>query len=160
MKKINRKHISELLKIVNEGSFFKLIALEVCEIDIGYARVEMLLDERHMNTFGGIHGGVYASVIDTAAFWSVYCDLPEDVGCVSLDLQVHDLAYVKTGKIIAEGKRIKAGRTICLADVKLTHESGKIIAAGTSKLLVTKDLQSVSALASNLGIAQMPSKFI
>jgi hypothetical protein len=44
----------------------------------------MGIEKKHMNPFGGIPGGVYASAIDTAAYWSAYCDLPEEKGLVSI----------------------------------------------------------------------------
>ena len=72
--KINPEHIKVLIKLINRGPYFELLSMEVREIGIGYSVVEVNLDKKHMNPFGAIHGGVYSSIIDTAAYWSAYCE--------------------------------------------------------------------------------------
>lgn len=159
-KVINPEHIEQLLKLVNDGAYFKLVSLTVCEVTPGHSRVEIELGEKHKNTFGGLHGGVFATIVDTAAFWSVYCDVPEEAGHVSLDLRVDDLSTINYGKIIAEGRRIKAGKSVCLSDVTLKHESGKLLAHGVSKLMITPGMQSISKRVSEMGLPELPPKFL
>lgn len=88
------------------------------------------MEKKHLNPFGGIHGGVYSSLIDTAAYWAVYCELDENIGLISLDLNVDNLAPVKEGKLIVKGRRIKIGRNVCLAEAMVTNEEGKPLAHG------------------------------
>ena len=158
MKEINAEHIKVLLEFLGGCNYFGLLGLKVCEIKSGYCRVEISLSEKHQNPFGGIHGGVYASLIDCAAFWSVYCDLDEESGLVTLDLKVDYLAAIKGGKAVVEGKRIKTGRTVCLSEAIVTDGEGKLLAHGTSKQLVTQGLQSIKRSAAERGVI-LPSKF-
>jgi len=37
------------------------------KLDIGFSNVVATIGKKHMNPFGGLHGGVFSSVIDTAA---------------------------------------------------------------------------------------------
>ncbi len=67
MKQINPEHISALLSLINNSPYFSLLGIQVCELREGYAKVVVQLDQKHLNPFGGIHGGVYASILDTAA---------------------------------------------------------------------------------------------
>lgn len=106
--------------------------MKVCELGPGYSKVMMELDKKHLNPFGGIHGGAYASVIDTAAYWAAYCDMEEDAGYTSMDLCVNNLAMLKGGCILAEGRRIKSGRNIYLCEAEVKDGNGKLIAHGTS----------------------------
>ena len=106
--------------------------MKVCELGPGYSKVMMELDKKHLNPFGGIHGGAYASVIDTAAYWAAYCDMEEDAGYTSMDLCVNNLATLKGGCILAEGRRIKSGRNIYLCEAEVKDGNGKLIAHGTS----------------------------
>ena len=41
----------------------------------------------HLQAYGIVHGGVLATLIDTATFWSVYLRIPEDAGLVNIDLK-------------------------------------------------------------------------
>ncbi len=118
----------------------------------------MDLEPKHQNPFGGVHGGVYATLIDCAAFWSVYSDIAEDSGLITLDLKVDYLAAIKGGRAVVEGRRIKAGKTVCLSEASVTDLSGKLLAHGSSKQLVTQGLQSVKTSAEALGII-LPPKF-
>lgn len=149
-----------ILNLINQGPYFKLLSMEVCKLDFGYCRVEVNLDTKHLNPFGGLHGGVYASIIDTAAYWAVYCELEEDVGLISLDLKVDNLATAKDGKLIVKGKQIKVGRSICLSEATVTDAQGKPLAHGTSKQMITKGLQSINQAVTAMGYQSLPPKFI
>ena len=120
----------------------------------------MNLDTKHLNPFGGIHGGVYASIIDTAAYWAVYCELEEDAGLISLDLKVDNLSTAKEGKLIVEGRQIKVGRSICLSEATVTDTQGKLLAHGTSKQMVTQGLQSIDQAVVAMGHQALPPKFL
>ena len=158
--KLNPEHIEAVLNVINQGPYFKLLSMEVCELRLGYCKVEINLDTKHLNPFGGLHGGVYASAIDTAAYWAVYCALEEDIGLISIDLKVDNLAPIKDGKLIIEGKQIKAGRSICLSEATVRDTKGKLLAHGTSKLLVTQGLQSINQAVKTMGHQPLPPKFL
>ena len=108
---------------------------------------------------GGIHGGIYATLIDTAAYWAAYCDLPEDSGAISLDLTVDNLSPAGKEKLVTRGRRLKAGRTIFLCEAEIEGESGKKIARGTSKVMVTPTLHVIKSLTGYMG-GELPPKFI
>lgn len=160
MKVINPEHIKGIIDLINRGPYFVLLSMEVKELNPGYSRVEVDLQNKHLNPFGGIHGGVYSSLIDTAAYWAVYCDVDEDAGYISLDVQVDNLAAVKEGYLVVEGKRIKVGRSICKAEATIRDINGKYLAHGTSKQMVTPGLQTINQAAAAMGYTVLPSKFI
>ena len=160
MKMINPEHIKVLLDIINQSSYLKLLSIKVCELQLGYCKAEVDLEEKHLNPFGGAHGGVYASLIDTATFWAVYCDLRENVGLTTIDLKVDDLASAKEGKLVVEGKQIKVGRSICLSEATVKDVHGKLLAYGTSKQLILEGMQPISQAASVMGYQSLPPKFL
>ncbi|NLJ48797.1 MAG: PaaI family thioesterase [Candidatus Atribacteria bacterium] len=160
MKTINPEHIKVLLDIINQSSYLKLLSIKVCELQLGYCKAEVDLEEKHLNPFGGAHGGVYASLIDTATFWAVYCDLRENVGLTTIDLKVDDLASAKEGKLVVEGKQIKVGRSICLSEATVKDIHGKLLAYGTSKQLILEGMQPISQAASVMGYQSLPPKFL
>lgn len=160
MKRLNPEHIHALLELINQAPFFKLLSMEVRTLDFGYCRVEVNLDTKHLNPFGGLHGGVYAALIDTAAYWAVYCDLDEDAGLISLDLNVDNLSTAKDGRLVVEGSRIKVGRSICLSEATVTDGQGKMLAHGSSKQMVTRGLQSIQQAITAMGYPPLPPKFL
>jgi uncharacterized protein (TIGR00369 family) len=160
LKSLNPEHIEQVLRLINQGPYFKLLSMEVRDMGRGFSRVEMDIDQKHLNPFGGIHGGVYASLIDTATYWAVYCDVEESAGLISLDLQVDHLAPVKEGHVVVEGKRLKAGRHICLAEAAVRDSHGKVLARGTSKQMVVPGLQTIAQAVSAMGHAALAVKFL
>ncbi|NLO39183.1 MAG: PaaI family thioesterase [Ruminiclostridium sp.] len=160
MKQLNQEHISALLALINSGPYFELLDMKVRELGTGYSKVEVDLQRKHFNPFGAIHGGVYSSIIDTAAYWSVYCELDENIGFTSIDLSVSNLSMIREGKIIVEGKSIKIGRSLCLAEAKAIDTDGKLLAHGTSKLMILNGKQSIKHAIEAMGYRTLPPKFI
>ena len=160
MKQINPEHLDALLALINASPFFKLLDMKVCELRKGYSKITVALDLKHLNPFGGVHGGVYASVIDTAAYWAAYCEMEENAGYTSVDLSVNNLSMMKEGVMIAEGQTIRIGRSICLCQAAVTDTAGKLIAHGTSKLMVLQGKQSVSQAVQAMKAPALPPKYI
>lgn len=160
MRMINPEHIKAVIDLINRGPYFQLLSMEVCELSLGHSKVVVDLERKHLNPFGAIHGGVYSSLIDTAAYWAVYCDVEENTGLISLDVKVDNLAPVIEGRLVVEGNRIKAGRSICISEATITNNEGKYLAHGISKQMVTPGLQTISQAVSAMGYKSLPPKFI
>jgi len=160
MKKLNPKHVEAVIDLINQGPFFRHLSMQVKDLGIGYSLVEIEIGNEHLNPFGGIHGGAYASVIDTAAYWAVYCEADEDVGLISLDLKVDFLAPANAGKMIVKGRRIKMGKTICLAEATAFDQQEKWLAHGISKMMVLQGPQTIKEAANFIGRTSLPPKFI
>lgn len=128
-------------KRVNGSPFFTLISMHITDLGWGESRLEMAIEEKHFQPFGMVHGGIYASVVDAAAFWSVYPQIDDDFGVTTVELKLNYLAPTSSGSIIAKGKSIKVGKSICLAEASVEDETGKLLAHGTETMMVLKDLK-------------------
>jgi uncharacterized protein (TIGR00369 family) len=157
---LNPDHVQAVIKAINQGPYFKHLSMPVKEIGIGYSIVELTVRNEHLNPFGGIHGGAYASVIDTAAYWATYCELDENVGLITIDLKIDYLSPISDGVITAKGRSIKIGKSMCLSEATATDKDGKWLAHGTSKMMVTKGLQTIGDALKFTGFETLPPKFI
>ena len=107
------------------------------EAGIGFSRLEIDLARKHLQPFGFVHGGVFASIIDAASFWAIFYEIEDpDAGATTVDLKLNYLAPAASGKLIAKGRRIKLGKTLGYADAAVTDEHGKLLAHGTSTLMI------------------------
>ena len=158
--RINPEHIKALIELINRGPYLELLSMKVCELGVGYSIVKVVLDQKHMSPFGAIHGGGYSSMIDTAAYWAAYCELGEDVGFTSIDVSVNNLSMINSGEIIIEGRTLKVGRSLCLTEASAKDAQGKLLAHGTSKLLVLQGKQSINQAREAIGTEALPPKFI
>ena len=137
MKKPNPEYIKRINEIVNGCPYFDLLSMKLVDVGIGYSSLEIELAKKHLQPFGVVHGGVFASIIDAAAFWSVYYGMDDpDVGMTTVDLKLNYLAPAVSGKLIASGRQIKVGRTLGYAEANVTDLQGKVLAHGTSTLII------------------------
>ena len=130
----NPDYINELKKVVNCSPYPTHMSMQLAAIDFDTAVIEMILGKNHLQPFGIVHGGVLATLIDTATFWAAFLKIPEDAGLVNIDLKLNYLKPVQHGKICAEGLCIKSGRSISYAEV--FNEKREMLAHGTSSLMI------------------------
>ncbi len=94
--------------------------------------------EFHYNPLGSVHGGVIATLLDTAAGCAVHTTLPAGVGYTSLDLTTKFLrpVTVGSGRLRCEGTVLSRGRRTALAQAQLIDERGALVAHATSSCLL------------------------
>ena len=137
MKAINPEYVEKVNQLVNRCPYFDLLAMKISKVGAGFSEVEINLAQKHLQPFGFVHGGVYASIIDAAAFWAVFYDIDDpDTGVTTVDLTVNYLAPTASGKLIAKGRQIKMGKTLGYADAEVTDASGRLLAHGTSTVIL------------------------
>lgn len=110
------------------------------DLTIGRSLLEIDLQHKHLQPFGVVHGGVFASIIDAACFWAVFPEVAETDGMTTVDLKINYLAPSFEGRLIARGSKIKLGRTLGLGEAKIFDGEEKLLAHGASTLMVTKNV--------------------
>ena len=153
MPKINPEYVKAVRAHVNQCAYFSLLSMKLLDFDIGRSSLEISLETKHLQPFGVVHGGVFSSIIDAAAFWCLFAEVDESSGMTSVDLKLNYLAPAKNGKLIAKGKKIKLGKTLGLGEAKVTDQEGKVLAHGTSTLIVLPDFPLANS-------DQLPPKFL
>lgn len=137
MKRLNPEHVRIYLEKFNSAPVFQALSMQIREAEPGHSKVEIALEQKHLHPFGFVHGGIVATIVDTAALWAVFYSLEdEDAGMISVDLSLNFLAKVSTGLLTAVGTQIKLGKRLGYSSVEVTDDSGELIAHGTSTLLV------------------------
>jgi len=131
----NPEYLARLRSGIGRAPFPNLIGLELAEIDFDSCRIDLVLSEKHLQPFGIVHGGVLASLIDTATFWAAFLRLPEDDGLVNVDLKLNYLKPVRTGRLRTEGHCLRMGRQLSYAEASVRDEAGELVAHGTSTLM-------------------------
>jgi uncharacterized protein (TIGR00369 family) len=114
------------------------LGMDRIEVDEGRVTVVMQAQEFHYNPLGTVHGGILATLLDTATGCAVHTTLPAGIGYTSLDLTTRFLrpVTVDSGELRCEGTVISRGRTIALAEAKLSDARGRLLAHATSSCLL------------------------
>jgi uncharacterized protein (TIGR00369 family) len=108
------------------------------EVEHGRAVFSLEPGEEHYNPIGSVHGGVYATLLDSAAGCAVQTLLPAGMGYTSLDLSVKFLrrVTVDTGPVRAVGRVVNSTRQTALAEATLMDEKDRLLAHATSSCLL------------------------
>jgi uncharacterized protein (TIGR00369 family) len=94
--------------------------------------------EYHYNPLGVVHGGLAATLLDSAMGCAVHTTLPAGVGYTTLELKVNYIRAVSkdTGRLRCEANVIHIGGRTATADAKLIDEQGKLYAHGTTTCII------------------------
>lgn len=100
--------------------------------EIGEGRAVFTLQpaEWHYNPIGSVHGGILATLADSALGCAVHSALPEGSSYTSLDLSIKftRAATVDSGLLTCEGRVVSIGRRAATAEATITDDQGRVIA--------------------------------
>jgi uncharacterized protein (TIGR00369 family) len=117
----------------------ELIGFDIREVAPGRVTIAMQPRLEHYNPLGTVHGGVSATLLDTAIGCALHSKLPRGIGYTTLDLQVRYFrpVSVRSGVVLATGTVVHLGRRTATAEARLVQEdTGTLLATATSGLLV------------------------
>ncbi|MEV6757144.1 PaaI family thioesterase [Streptomyces sp. NPDC051214] len=108
------------------------------EVEPGRAVFSLTPGEEHYNPIGSVHGGVYATLLDSAAGCAVQSTLPLGMAYTSLDLTVKFLRRITadTGPVRAIGTVVNRGRQTALAQAQLFDGADRLLAHATSSCML------------------------
>ena len=108
--------------------FAKLLGIEVVEMERGVAVLRLdVRDELRQNN-GIIHGGVTASLIDTASAFAILTMLEPNQTTTTVDLTIHYLRPLVKGQAQARARVLRAGRRVIVVAVDVLNEAETLAA--------------------------------
>ena len=120
--------------------FALLMGIRPAEIEEG--RVVFVVEpaEYHYNPIGVVHGGLAATLLDSAMACAVHSLLPAGAGYTTLEFKVNLVRAltIETGEVRAEGTVIHMGGRIATAEGKLVDRSGKLYAHATTTCIILR----------------------
>ena len=115
--------------------FAKLLGIEVDAVEPGHAVLSMKLRHEHMRNNAIAHGGVIATLIDSAMAIAIMALLEENERTVTVDLTIHYLRPVPEGSAKASARVVRAGRRVVTVSAELFDTEGKLAATAISTYL-------------------------
>ncbi len=108
------------------------------EVGEGVAVFEGDTGPHLLNPAGVVHGGWALTLIDSVTGCAAYSTLPPDVAYTTVETKANFTRPIlaDTGRVRAEGRVVSQGRQVLTAEAKVTDARGRVLAHGTSTLLV------------------------
>ena len=115
--------------------------LDLGGVSVEHGRVAFSLEVQafHLNPLGTLHGGVMATLLDSAMGCAVHTTLPDDVLYSTGDLSVRFLRPARLGeRIEAVGWVVHSGRRTATAEGEIVGEDGRLVAKGSSTCVILR----------------------
>ncbi|MGA3005401.1 MAG: PaaI family thioesterase [Acetobacteraceae bacterium] len=114
------------------------LSFRITEVGDGFAVFEGEPAAHLLNPMGSVHGGWALTLIDSAAGCAGLSLLAPGKGFATIETKANFSRPISkdTGRIRAEGHVIAKGRQIVSAEAKVLSQDGKVLAHGTSTLIV------------------------
>lgn len=119
----------------------KTLTFRLVEVGDGTAVFEGEPGEHLLNPMGIVHGGWALTLIDSATGCAAHTLLPAGVGYTTVETKVNFSRAIRadSGRVRCEGRVVNQGRKIISAEAVVRGEDGRVLAHGTSTLLVLQD---------------------
>jgi uncharacterized protein (TIGR00369 family) len=110
----------------------------IIEVSPGRAVFQGTPGPAHLNPMGGVHGGWYATLLDSALGCAIHTMMPIGRGYTTAELSVNLVKAIgtKVQRVRAEGKVVHCGRQLATAEARLYGPDGTLYAHGTTTCLV------------------------
>jgi uncharacterized protein (TIGR00369 family) len=106
----------------------------------GFARFELVPGEHLFNAMGAVHGGVAATLLDSAMGAAVMTTLNVSTGYTTATLTVHMTRAItlRTSKVTAEGWVVHRGSRLVTAEGRLNDSEGRLLAHGSATCAISE----------------------
>jgi uncharacterized protein (TIGR00369 family) len=133
----------DFLKAIVDGTLpqapmAEVLGFKLIEAGNGRAVFEALPEFRHYNPIGTVHGGLAATLLDSALGCAIFSTLSKGDAWTTLELKLNFVrALTKdTGPVRAEGRILHRGRTVATSEGDLKDRAGKLYAHATTTCMI------------------------
>lgn len=133
--------IAEVRERVDASTFHRAFGMTLEHVAEGEVDVAIVAGAEHLNLMGTVHGGVLATLADTATGLAYRTVLEPGTTFTTIQLQVTYLAAGRAGRIVARGRVVKRGRRTGYAEADVVDAEDRLLARATALLAVIPEDQ-------------------
>ena len=121
----------------------RLMNMRLVEVEEGRAVFVVEPDERHYNGLGIAHGGLAATLLDSALGCAINTVMPAGRVFTTLEMKINYVRPMRreTGEVRCEARVLHAGGRVATAEGRIVDASGKLYAHGTATCMLFRSSQ-------------------
>ena len=123
----------------NDVPIARLIGFEAKDIADGRATVVLAAGPQHANPMGTLHGGILCDIADAAMGIAFASTLAPDESFTTVELKINFFRPVWTGRLLAEAKVVRRGKTMGYVECEIVDDTGRLVAKAASTCLTLRD---------------------
>lgn len=130
--KITAAQLRRIQKAVDTVPFAKLLGIELDDVSRGTATLGINVRDELKQNHGMVHGGVIASLIDTATAFAIISLLAPGERVTTVDLTITYLRPLTEGRVTAVAKVLRAGRRLLVVSAEVFGKDKKLATTALS----------------------------
>ncbi|UCH51509.1 MAG: PaaI family thioesterase [Chloroflexota bacterium] len=122
-------NVAELKAKAGKEPIASFLDMKLVELSKGYAKVSAKLKPEYLNFNNLVFGGIVMAVADQAFAYGTNSVITPNVAS---QFNIHFVASADVkDELIAECRVVRAGRRVCISEMTVTNQDGKLIANAT-----------------------------
>lgn len=130
---VERAGAAEINRRLRQNGTTRHMGFVLTEATRGRVVLTMRVAKKHLQVHNVVHGGVLASMADTAGGLASYMACPPGTRVATIEMKINYLEAVDSGKVTAIAEVVRIGRHISVVDCDITDDRGKLV----GKALIT-----------------------
>jgi uncharacterized protein (TIGR00369 family) len=116
----------------------QLMNFRLVEVSEGHAVFSVKPDERHYNGIGIVHGGLAATLLDSALGCAINTMMPPGRIFTTLEMKINYVRPLRreTGEVRCEASVLHVGARVATAEGRIVDQGGKLYAHGTATCML------------------------
>jgi uncharacterized protein (TIGR00369 family) len=114
----------------------QMLGIELVSVSPDEAEVRLPFHPRVDNGGGAVHGGLLALLADSAVACALATSFDGRMGFATANLNIHYLRRARSA-VTARATIVKKGATICVGQVEIHDEEGRLVATASSDFVLT-----------------------
>jgi uncharacterized protein (TIGR00369 family) len=122
--------------------FMETIGARLAHVAPGEVDIELPVRDELAQQHGFLHAGALATVADSACGYAALSLMPPGAAVLSVEFKINMLAPAKGDRVVAQGRVLRAGRTItvCRSDVVAHSSEGeRLVASMVGTMMTVRD---------------------
>jgi uncharacterized protein (TIGR00369 family) len=129
----------ELRERVAATAFYRELGISLVRAVPGNVELTCSTSDGQLNVQGFVHGGLLATLADSAMGLAVRSALEPGRRHVTIELGLHYVRPARPGRLVAGGRTIRVGTSVAFAAADITEGDGRLLATATGTYSVTAD---------------------
>lgn len=121
------------------SAFHRWAGIELIRAEPGEVEIALRAEDHHLNLLGTVHGGMLATVADTAMGLAMRTRMERGSNYVTAQLDLHYLAPGRTGRIVGIGRAVKSGGQMGYAEADVLGEGNSLLARASATFIVVRE---------------------
>jgi uncharacterized protein (TIGR00369 family) len=121
------------------SAFHGWAGIDLVRAEPGEVEIALRAEDHHLNLLGTVHGGMIATVADTAMGLAMRTRAEPGSTYVTAQLGLHYLASGRAGRIVGIGRAVKAGGQMGYAEADVLGEGDRLLARASATFIVVRE---------------------